>query len=65
MPRVIPWCRYVPLGLKAWFKSCGVINVVEMDWWGEMEHPDSDVKIAFTPAQVSAIQHCRSGSFSG
>ena len=42
----------MPLGLKAWFKGCGITNVVEMDWWEEVAHPQSGVRIAFTPAQV-------------
>jgi N-acyl-phosphatidylethanolamine-hydrolysing phospholipase D len=28
----------VPLGLKPWFASCGIENVVEMDWWDTHEH---------------------------
>jgi L-ascorbate metabolism protein UlaG (beta-lactamase superfamily) len=24
---------FVPLGLKSWFESLGVSNVIEMDWW--------------------------------
>lgn len=29
----------MPLGLKAWFSSLGVTNVVELDWWEEAVHP--------------------------
>jgi N-acyl-phosphatidylethanolamine-hydrolysing phospholipase D len=28
---------FVPLGLKSWFKSLGIIKVVEMDWWDQYE----------------------------
>ncbi|KAH8927507.1 Metallo-hydrolase/oxidoreductase [Atractiella rhizophila] len=29
-----PDCQFlVPLGNKAWFQSCGIKNVTEMDWW--------------------------------
>jgi L-ascorbate metabolism protein UlaG (beta-lactamase superfamily) len=42
----------VPLGLGAWFKSCGIAHAVELDWWGEVQHPGSDVRVTFAPAQV-------------
>lgn len=42
---------YVPLGLRGWFLSRGVKNVVELDWWQEAVHPGSSVRVAFTPAQ--------------
>ncbi len=48
--------RYVPLGLAGWFKSAGVKNVVELDWWQEVQHPGSSVKIVFTPAQHWSIR---------
>ncbi len=47
-----PACRrYVPLGLASWFRSAGVASIVELDWWQEVQHPDSSVKVVFTPAQ--------------
>ncbi|KAK9829598.1 hypothetical protein WJX72_006817 [[Myrmecia] bisecta] len=42
---------YVPLGLEAWFSSCGIRNVTAMDWWEEVQHPGSSVKVVSTPAQ--------------
>ncbi len=32
---------YVPLGLKDWFRSKGVRNVVELDWWQSVTHKDT------------------------
>ncbi|MFN0041324.1 MAG: MBL fold metallo-hydrolase [Burkholderiales bacterium] len=29
---------YVPLALKAWFRSQDIGNVVELDWWGRRDH---------------------------
>ena len=46
--------RYVPLRIGAWFAGVGVHNVVEMDWWDEVTHKDSQVTITMTPAQVRA-----------
>lgn len=46
-------CRYVPLGLAAWFKGVGVKNVHELTWWQELRHPNSSVTLACTPAQAS------------
>lgn len=34
---------YVPLGLKPWFTSQGITNVTELDWWQEVQHPNSKV----------------------
>ena len=45
-------CRYVPLGLSAWFKGVGVKNVHELGWWQEMQHPHSSLTLACVPAQV-------------
>lgn len=45
-------CRYVPLGLAAWFKGVKVKNVHELTWWQELRHPNSSVTLACTPAQV-------------
>jgi N-acyl-phosphatidylethanolamine-hydrolysing phospholipase D len=39
----------VPLGLKAWFEEQGISRVVELDWWGVMEH--RGLRIVCTPAQ--------------
>lgn len=48
-------CRYVPLGLKAWFTGCGIQNVTELDWWQEVRHGGDDgssnLTVALTPAQ--------------
>ena len=41
---------FVPLGLASWFARRGIRNVVEMDWWDEVEYKNG-VKVAFTPAQ--------------
>lgn len=45
-------CRYVPLGLSAWFKGVGVQNVHERGWWQEVQHPTSPLTLACVPAQV-------------
>lgn len=37
---------FVPLGLKQWFGSLGIINVIEMDWWDEE---------SFGPLRVAAV----------
>eukprot|EP00879_Flechtneria_rotunda_P018761 GHRR01019694.1.p1 GENE.GHRR01019694.1~~GHRR01019694.1.p1 ORF type:complete len:406 (+),score=109.99 GHRR01019694.1:100-1317(+) len=42
---------YVPLGLKAWFRSKGITNVTELDWWQEAQHPGTKVRVVLTPAQ--------------
>ena len=34
---------YVPLGLKPWFISLGIRNVIELDWWQEVQHAGSKV----------------------
>lgn len=49
--KTLKW--YVPLKLGKWFASCGISlqNVVELDWWQETTHSNSDVRIALTPAQ--------------
>jgi len=43
----------VPLGLAAWFRSCGIKHATELDWWDEIRHPGSDLRLTFAPAQVS------------
>jgi N-acyl-phosphatidylethanolamine-hydrolysing phospholipase D len=39
----------VPLGLKAWLEGEGISRVVELDWWGAVEH--RGLRIVCTPAQ--------------
>ncbi|MEO8114296.1 MAG: MBL fold metallo-hydrolase [Phenylobacterium sp.] len=39
----------VPLGLKSWFASRGITDVVEMDWWDR--HVYRGVEFNFTPVQ--------------
>jgi N-acyl-phosphatidylethanolamine-hydrolysing phospholipase D len=39
----------VPLGLKSWFASRGITNVVETDWWDS--HSYRGVEFHFTPVQ--------------
>jgi N-acyl-phosphatidylethanolamine-hydrolysing phospholipase D len=39
----------VPLGLKAWLQGEGISRVVELDWWGAVEH--GGLRIVCTPAQ--------------
>lgn len=40
---------FVPLGLARFFQKRGMPNVVEMDWWEEIEF--KNLKVTFTPAQ--------------
>ncbi|MCH8011056.1 MAG: MBL fold metallo-hydrolase [Candidatus Marinimicrobia bacterium] len=40
---------FVPLGLKKWFKSQGITNVIELDWWSEYEY--KGFKFVSTPTQ--------------
>ena len=46
-----------PLGHEVWFRSCGIPSdqIVELDWYGEIEHRASErcpaVKFICTPAQ--------------
>ncbi|WIA35529.1 hypothetical protein OEZ86_003955 [Tetradesmus obliquus] len=42
---------YVPLGMQAWFSGRGITNVTELDWWQEVQHPGSKVRVVMTPAQ--------------
>lgn len=44
---------FVPLGVKAWFTSCGIKNVEEMDWWDEqkLQVGEKKLTIACTPCQ--------------
>ncbi|KAI7900696.1 beta-lactamase superfamily domain-containing protein [Cokeromyces recurvatus] len=42
---------YVPLGLRKWFVNRGIENVIELDWWQEIQYKDrSDILIACVPA---------------
>ncbi|MBK9623893.1 MAG: MBL fold metallo-hydrolase [Rhodocyclaceae bacterium] len=41
---------FVPLGLKAWFDTRRISNVVEMDWWDRVDL-GSDLRLHFTPSQ--------------
>ncbi|CAO3599177.1 unnamed protein product [Absidia cylindrospora] len=42
---------YVPLGLRHWFLKRKVTNVVELDWWQEIQHHSRpDIIIACVPA---------------
>ncbi|KAK9804032.1 hypothetical protein WJX73_005242 [Symbiochloris irregularis] len=47
---------YVPLRLGKWFAAAGITNVVEMDWWDEVQHPGSSVTITMTPAQHWSVR---------
>ena len=40
---------FVPLGLKEWFKTQGIDNVTELDWWGSAEH--NGLKLTLAPVQ--------------
>lgn len=42
---------YVPLGLKSWFTARSIKNVVELDWWEEIEDMPTGLKVTFTPCQ--------------
>lgn len=46
--------RYVPLRLGKWFEGAGIprSSVTELDWWQEVQHEDTKVTVACTPAQV-------------
>ncbi|KAJ3165250.1 hypothetical protein HDU88_004335 [Geranomyces variabilis] len=51
---------YVPLGLKEWFNSYGVTNVMELDWWQEHVHQSpggAALTIAGTPIQHWSGRH--------
>lgn len=41
----------MPLGLKAWFDSRSISNVIELDWWQETIDGPSGLKIVYTPCQ--------------
>ncbi|KAI8878998.1 Metallo-hydrolase/oxidoreductase [Backusella circina FSU 941] len=46
---------YIPLGLRDWFTSKGVENVIELDWWQEIHHKERpDILIACVPAMHSS-----------
>jgi L-ascorbate metabolism protein UlaG (beta-lactamase superfamily) len=40
---------YVPLGLKNWFSTRGIDQVIEMDWWDR--HHDGNLEIIAAPVQ--------------
>lgn len=40
---------FVPLRLDEWFKSMGISNVIEMDWWDE--YKDDNLRIIAAPMQ--------------
>jgi N-acyl-phosphatidylethanolamine-hydrolysing phospholipase D len=40
---------FVPLGVASFFNKRGISNVVEMDWWEDIEF--KNMKVTFTPAQ--------------
>ncbi|KAI8917628.1 beta-lactamase superfamily domain-containing protein [Powellomyces hirtus] len=51
---------YVPLGLKEWFNTHGVTNVIELDWWQEHTHTTpSRTSTATTSLMIAGapIQH--------
>jgi N-acyl-phosphatidylethanolamine-hydrolysing phospholipase D len=39
----------VPLGLKSWLAERGILNAVELDWWGV--HRIGDTEVMLTPVQ--------------
>ncbi|KAF2075617.1 hypothetical protein CYY_003085 [Polysphondylium violaceum] len=41
---------FVPKGMKAWFKSVNIDNVIELDWWEEATFND-DLTLVCTPCQ--------------
>jgi L-ascorbate metabolism protein UlaG (beta-lactamase superfamily) len=47
-----PNCHFfVPLGVKAWFKSCGIRQVTELDWWDER-----DITLSPTEEKEAAVE---------
>ena len=40
---------YVPLGLQAWFRDCGIELAAEMDWWDSRN--EAGLAIHFVPVQ--------------
>ncbi|GMH33118.1 hypothetical protein BSKO_00952 [Bryopsis sp. KO-2023] len=42
---------YVPFGLKSWFLARGISNVVELDWWENVVHPTTGLRLTLTPCQ--------------
>ncbi|KAJ3403498.1 hypothetical protein HDV05_007784 [Chytridiales sp. JEL 0842] len=57
---------YVPLGLKPWFASYGVTNVIELDWWQEHIHdspPSSSSSLPPLKIIGTPIQHWSGRSF--
>ncbi|KAJ3105948.1 hypothetical protein HDU97_007294 [Phlyctochytrium planicorne] len=50
---------YIPRGLKKWFASLGVFNVVELDWWEETRHKDTESESGRPEIEIvgAPIQH--------
>lgn len=50
--------RYVPIGLRKWFQSCGVENVEELNWWESAEFvktvPSDDGACITSPSPAHA-----------
>jgi N-acyl-phosphatidylethanolamine-hydrolysing phospholipase D len=42
---------YTPLGYRSWFAGLGIDRVVELDWWDEVELPDTDYRVVAAPAR--------------
>jgi N-acyl-phosphatidylethanolamine-hydrolysing phospholipase D len=55
---------FVPLGNEKWFKSCGLNNVTEMDWWErrELRLSRKDSKSAEGESRVSSDADTTKGS---
>lgn len=47
---------YVPLGLKKWFQTRGITNVVELGWWESQKFNDH-VTIVATPTDHWSKRH--------
>ncbi|KAG4025603.1 hypothetical protein MFRU_054g00320 [Monilinia fructicola] len=43
----------VGLGLAAWFRECGIDNVVEMDWWDDAEVTLNPISSSSSPSSAS------------
>jgi len=42
---------YTPLGYGPWFSRLGIRSVVELDWWDEVDVPESDYRVVAAPAR--------------
>jgi L-ascorbate metabolism protein UlaG (beta-lactamase superfamily) len=64
-----PNCHFfVPLDLKAWFKSCGIHQVTELDWWdgrditlSPLEQNEAKVEVESDSASMTAEIKARIG----